>query len=127
MKALSVRQPFAELIALGHKPIEVRSRRTSYRGPLVICSGAAWHADGVRLYGERGVRGVTVCVVELVDCRPVEPTDTDEACLPMEMLRPRDFAWVLARPRRVEPVAIKGRLGLFDVPNEIARTREVRA
>ncbi|NYT68747.1 ASCH domain-containing protein [Pusillimonas noertemannii] len=36
MKALSIRQPWAWLIVHGHKPIENRSWRTTYRGPLLI-------------------------------------------------------------------------------------------
>jgi len=36
MKALTVRQPWAHHIAQGLKTIEVRSWRTSYRGPLLI-------------------------------------------------------------------------------------------
>lgn len=38
MKALSVKQPWAALIASGEKPYEVRTWRTDYRGPLVICA-----------------------------------------------------------------------------------------
>lgn len=36
MKCLSVKQPFANLIASGKKKIEIRSWKTSYRGELLI-------------------------------------------------------------------------------------------
>lgn len=36
MKALTVRQPWASLIAIGAKRIETRSWRTSFRGPIAI-------------------------------------------------------------------------------------------
>lgn len=36
MKAISIRQPWAWLIAHGHKDIENRSWRTNYRGPVLI-------------------------------------------------------------------------------------------
>ena len=36
MKALTLRQPWATLVAIGAKRIETRSWRTSYRGPLAI-------------------------------------------------------------------------------------------
>lgn len=36
---LSVRQPWADLIVLGLKPLENRPRGTSYRGPLAIHAG----------------------------------------------------------------------------------------
>ena len=36
MRALSIRQPWAELILLGHKTIEVRSKRTNLRERVFI-------------------------------------------------------------------------------------------
>lgn len=36
MKALTLHQPWASLIALGYKTIETRSWRTNYRGPIAI-------------------------------------------------------------------------------------------
>jgi hypothetical protein len=41
MKALTVRQPYAQLIVLGPKTIETRSWSTKHRCPLVIHAGAA--------------------------------------------------------------------------------------
>lgn len=38
IKALSLWQPWASLIAIGAKKIETRGWSTKYRGPLVICS-----------------------------------------------------------------------------------------
>ncbi len=39
MRAITIRQPWASLVALGVKTIETRSWRTSYRGPLAIHAG----------------------------------------------------------------------------------------
>ena len=39
MRALSVRQPWAELILVGHKTIEVRSQRTNVRERVHIYAG----------------------------------------------------------------------------------------
>lgn len=39
MKALTVRQPWASLVALGVKTVETRSWQTKYRGPLAIHAG----------------------------------------------------------------------------------------
>ena len=36
MKVLSLLQPWASLVVLGHKKIETRSWTTAYRGPLLI-------------------------------------------------------------------------------------------
>ena len=59
MKALTIRQPWASLIASGVKTIETRSWRTSYRGPLAIHAGkhnpgggsvGDWHYGSQRLW-----------------------------------------------------------------------------
>lgn len=42
MKALSLTQPWATLVALGEKTIETRSWQTSYRGPLLIHAAKAF-------------------------------------------------------------------------------------
>lgn len=41
VRALTIRQPWASLVAVGAKTIETRSRPTSYRGPLLIHAGKA--------------------------------------------------------------------------------------
>ena len=43
MKTLTVRQPWASLIAAGVKTIETRSWSTKYRGPLAIHAGLSFH------------------------------------------------------------------------------------
>ena len=42
MRALTIRQPWASLIAAGVKTIETRSWSTKYRGPLAIHAGKQW-------------------------------------------------------------------------------------
>ena len=47
MKALTIRQPWASLIAAGVKTIETRSWSTRYRGPLAIHAGKASTLEGL--------------------------------------------------------------------------------
>jgi hypothetical protein len=122
MRALSVQQPWAALIASGEKSVEVRTWDTSYRGPLLICAGGKWHKLGVELHGEKGERGVAACVVELVDVRPMTRKDLAAAGLPKDYPLPLEgavYAWVLANPRPVEPMPIRGQLGLFTPPRAV--------
>jgi hypothetical protein len=117
MKALSVRQPYALLIASGDKPIEVRTWSTSYRGPLLICASAYKVRDEET--GDYFPFGVTQAVVDLVDIRPLTKRDLKAAFMPNNFVIERELAWVLAHPRLVEWVPVKGRLHLFDVPDEL--------
>lgn len=47
MKAISIKQPWASLIAHGIKDIENRSWRTNYRGRVLIHAGASKKKVGV--------------------------------------------------------------------------------
>jgi hypothetical protein len=48
MKALTILQPWASLIACGEKQIETRSRAMKYRGPIAIHAGKR---DGQQMIG----------------------------------------------------------------------------
>jgi hypothetical protein len=80
--ALSIRQPWAELIMRGVKTIEVRSLRTHKRARVQIYAskGGVSLASRERIEKEHGVdikalpRGVLVGTVEIVGCRPLAAT-----------------------------------------------------
>lgn len=110
MKALSVRQPWAYLIASGKKTVECRSWRTNYRGPLLICaSGRA-----VIYNGERLEAGSALAIVELVDIRPFLKKHCPMACM-KSAPDPGSWAWMLQKPILIEPFQVKGKLHLYDV------------
>jgi len=52
MKAISLLQPWAILVAVGAKCIETRSWKTSYRGPLAIHASAGYISGGRRALKE---------------------------------------------------------------------------
>ena len=104
MKALSIRQPWANLIAAGDKTIEVRPWPTKYRGPLLIVSAKRPAVPPA---------GCALAVVNLVDCRPMTQADEPAAMCKRE---PNQWAWVLTDVRRVEPQPVLGKLGLFEAP-----------
>lgn len=108
MKALSLRQPWASLVADGRKTIETRTWRTRYRGPLAI------HASA-RPYEDLPTGGI-VAVAWLYGCRPMEADDEDAACI---ALYDRANAWLLANIKPVPLIPCKGRLGLWTPPEEI--------
>jgi len=111
MRAITVHQPWAELIVRGEKDVENRSWRTHHRGPLLIHAGA--RADGSS-FAEVGVsedvdRGAIIGVVEVVDCRQDRTSPWHEE---------GSWGWYLAGARRFrKPVPMKGRRGLFEVPD----------
>jgi hypothetical protein len=99
MKALSLKEPWATLVASGKKTIETRKWRTNYRGPVLICA-----CQPV---------GMALCIVELLDCRPMIDEDWPKACC--DPYSPA-FAWVLGKVTPIERFAVRGMQGLFPVP-----------
>lgn len=122
MKALTVRNPWAECIAQGVKLVENRTRPTKHRGPLAIHAGAAWASLGgidprveAALAGRgRFIYGAVIATVNVVDCHPA----ADGCCNPWgdHVSDAQVFHWVLDDVHRLgNPVPAKGRLGLWDV------------
>lgn len=69
MKALSLWQPWASLIAIGAKRIETRSWVTAYRGPIAIHAAKRFTKDEVALCFCEPFRS---CLVEAGYTNPVE-------------------------------------------------------
>lgn len=123
MKTISVQQPWATFIAQGWKTIEVRTWKTDYRGPLLIAAskGSALPASMTHIEEEGEMipmpRGVALCVVDLLDIRPLLRADMEAANLEPEDFKHGLWAWLVDKPRAVEQVPIKGRLSLYDTPD----------
>jgi hypothetical protein len=133
--ALSVKQPWAQLIVSGKKDVENRSWRTNYRGRVLIHAGVTPECitlfeqalalmpirvevgSRLDLTDPRSMdiwpRGAIVGAVTIVDCVLASDSPWFGGA----------FGWVLkdavAFP---EPIPYKGRLGLFEVPDELIPT-----
>lgn len=104
MKAISLKQPWANLIADGEKTIETRTWSTNYRGPLLIVSSKRPPIQPA---------GCVVALVDLVGCRPMTHYDVEAARCD---LYDGAVAWILARIRKVQPIPVRGSLGIYDLP-----------
>lgn len=51
VRALSIGQPWAELILRGRKPFEMRSRNMKYRGLLILHASKKLNAEAARKLG----------------------------------------------------------------------------
>lgn len=101
MKAISIHPEPAMQILAGSKKEEYRSRRTHYRGDLLICSTA-----------QKGKKGKALCVVELWDCEEVEFEFEDGTV--------KDgFAWHLRNVRPVKQVEVTGKQGFWNFEKEV--------
>lgn len=123
MKALTVQQPFAFEIMSGLKTIEVLSWDTLHRGDLLICSSKkpAFSREEMEEieddYDCTLIYGKAICLVRLVDVRPMRRGDEEPAL--MDEIDPEAYSWILEAARPVVPFPVKGQQGLFDVDDNL--------
>lgn len=134
MKALTVKQPWASLIANGRKTIELRTWRVDDQR-VRFCAGQAFDPRG-RDHAD-GPRGFSLCDAD-VHCRLAVPTQRDAgaACVSLEMLldliaqanaKGRQlYAWELSGVTSCERKAVSGKLGLFTLSTDAAPPPAVR-
>ena len=114
MKALTVCQPYAELIARGEKPIENRTWPTSYRGALAIHAGKsrAWMDDGDALTYPGMVFGAIIAFATLYDC--VRVSELPPSLASNEHAN-GPWCWLLKDIRRTDALYCRGAQGLWEL------------
>lgn len=146
-KGMTVKQPYADLLAIGAKQYETRTKPTKYRGPIVIHAGKAtdqmnfifteteYTSDSLRkkreamnalldpvfmMMKDRPAYGAIIGYADLVGCYAVADIKnlTETERLFGDWSEGR-YAWEIAHVRMVEPIPHKGQLGLWNVPYEI--------
>ena len=134
MKALTLRQPWASLLAQGFKQVETRSWYTRYQGPLAIHAAKGFSryerdlcltkpfASCLRLLpgydGPQSLpRGVVLATCTLGVVLPIEGQPRILSNLEQAFgdFTPGRFAWFLFDLRCLpQPIAARGRLGLWE-------------
>lgn len=140
MKALTIHQPWATLLALGFKAWETRGWATTYRGPVMIHAGLEWtklqrqllqgqpfsqrlHTIPLR-WVEPCPRGAVLALADLEQCIEITPPwarrvgPTDEGAY--GDWTPGRYAWRLRVLHILqEPIQWKGHQGLWVPPDEL--------
>lgn len=132
MKAISLWQPWASLIAMGLKKYETRSWSTSYRGPLLICSAQKTSVEQAdiffKIYRKHQFgymdwcdlpKGCAIALVQLTDCIKMDEAfiqQQTELEIDCGEWSPGRYAWRLEEVKAiVPPIPVKGRQGLFNL------------
>ena len=140
MKVLTLRQPWATLVAIGAKKIETRSWKTNYRGPLAIHAAKridkqilrlcftepffdALAGAGIRLIAQHVFRGnvlprgaiVAICTLrQVVEITERNASGLKDLELSFGDFTPGRYAWFLDDVEElVEPIPARGRQGLW--------------
>ena len=122
MKAITLHQPWASLIAVGVKQYETRGWPTAYRGTVAIHAGKT--VDEVMVdqlwdeeWGELPT-GAVVAIADLTGCIRMTWDACNQAYSSGEDRygdwRPGRFAWKLENVRAIDPIPARGQQGLWD-------------
>lgn len=143
MKAITIHQPWASLIALGEKRFETRGWATKYRGPIAIHAAKKVYKEVCQtepfssILSEHGLTadnlptGAVVAIASLEECWSVgedyesgmpvlfngEGGATKHICLKEDefgWFEPGRYAWEMAEVKQIEPVPAKGQQGLWN-------------
>lgn len=121
MKALSFRQPWAELVLQGRKTMDLRTYNTHYRGRILVHAAQTVEVVAARRFdfdpAELAAGGFvgTVVVQDVIALDETTYELTRHQHLGGRSYHPRMYGWVLADPQRfVACVPASGRTNLFE-------------
>ena len=122
-KCLSLRQPYAELIASGRKTIELRKWNTRFRGEFLIHASKAIDKEACKLHGIDVSSLVTGAIVGSAVLRDVKLYQSREEFVADQnkhfaiiTYAAHKYGFLLSNAKRFEkPIPLKGQLGFFNV------------
>ena len=138
MKALTLTQPWATLVALSAKKIETRSWSTQYRGPMAIHAAKGFPRQARELCLQEPFRSALKKVLSAPDAIDELPLGKVVAlcvlkyCIPITAAQARGaerafgdysagrYAWLLTDIRKLKtPIAVRGALGLWTLDMDL--------
>lgn len=149
LRAISLTQPWASLMAIGVKRNETRSWANNYKGDIAICATKEFWRDRVPDYASNALVwlwvhrdkfppandvqelynhlpfGKVVCVVEKTGCISTNDDNGDDRSLNAMELELGDYSrnrfyYPTQNCRRLTtPIAVRGAQGLFSLPPDV--------
>jgi hypothetical protein len=116
MKVLSLKQPWAELVLLGDKTIEIRKWNTNFRGKFLIHASRNPDEDAMKRFGfEELPFGFILGEAELVDVKHYNKEEFEkDKDLHLATSEWGDYGFILKNVKRIKPIATKGALGFWE-------------
>lgn len=125
MKVITIKQPFASLIAEGLKEYEFRTWRTKYRGELLIHAGKSIDKKAMKKFKEYNLDypiGCIIAKVNLTDCIKVDNEfrkvlkDKNELVYSGILNDPQfnGYGFKVENIEKVNPIYVNGKLSIWD-------------
>ena len=124
MKVITIKQPFASLIAEGYKEYEFRSWKSSYRGELYIHAGQGIDKEAMKRFEYLNLEyptGQIIAKCNMTDCVLIDDKMK-------EFLKEKDpivykgvltttektYGFQLEKVEKIKPIPTKGKLSLWE-------------
>ncbi len=123
MKVLTIKQPWATLVAEGIKKYEFRSWKTNYRGKLLIHAGSGVDKDEMARFKDLNLDFPAkriLAIVDLEDCLELDEELNkkiiNEKNIAYGSKKRTGYAWKLSNVKKINyNKDIKGKLGLWNI------------
>lgn len=121
MKALSLKQPWAELVVSGKKTIELRNWNTSFRGEFLVHASLNPNKQAMKRLGFAELPlGCIVGKATLVSVKTYQNKQEFDADANKHFATPGWYdehakGFILRDATRIEPKPLKGKLNFFEV------------
>lgn len=125
MKVLTIKEPYASLIANNIKKYEFRTWKTNYRGDVLIHAGKSSDKEAIKKYDKYNLEcknGYIIVKAKIVDC--IEVTDKLRKQLKeensfvyshiIENNSWSGYAFKLENIEKIEPISINGKLSFWN-------------
>lgn len=130
MKVITIKQPFATLIAEHLKEYEFRTWRTKYRGEILIHAGKGIDKKAMEKYKNYHLEYPTGCIIakaKIVDCIAIDASAREilyqkNPVVYSSVIQHTDwkgYGFVLENVQKIKPIPINGKLSLWDYDGEI--------
>ena len=125
MKVITIKQPWATLIAEGYKEYEFRTWRTKFRGEILIHAGKGVDKDAVKKFEHLNLEYPTGCIIakaNITDCVSVDDKLRSELkkkdpLVYNGVIKRTDwtgFGFKIENVKKVNPIPVNGKLSLWD-------------
>lgn len=131
MKVLTIKQPFASLIAEGYKKYEFRTWKTKYRGEFLIHAGKGIDKEAMKRFEYLNLeypQGKIIAKATLTDCvfiddkmkeklKKSDPIVYKGAIYKSKDSKP-DYGFKLENIEKINPIEANGALSFWEYPLE---------
>lgn len=130
MKVITIKQPFATLIAEGLKQYEFRTWKTKYRGEVLIHAGKGIDKKAMDRYKHLNFDYPSGCIIAratIVDCVYIDDClrkklSQENSLIYYGISTKQDwdgYGFQLENIQKIKPIPIKGKLSLWDYEGSV--------